>query len=90
MPGDLAEQTVMAVGMSFYIGVSLSAPFYVMSLVLNVGLGLSNRMMPTLPVFFVAAPVLIGAGLFVLLMAAPAMYQTYLDSFADWLGRLSF
>jgi len=90
MPGDLAEQTVRAAGMSLYLGVSLAAPFYAMGLVLNVGLGLANRMMPTLPVFFVAAPVLIASGLFVLVMAAPFMLRGFLEHFADWLGLLSF
>ncbi|WP_212522780.1 flagellar biosynthetic protein FliR [Actibacterium sp. MT2.3-13A] len=90
MPGDLAEQTVRAAGMSLYLGLSLSAPFYVMGLVLNVGLGLANRMMPTLPVFFVAAPVLIAAGLFVLVVAAPFLLRGFLDAFADWLGLLAF
>ena len=63
MPGDLAQQIVKAVGASFYIGFALTVPFHVMGLVLNLGMGLANRMMPTLPVFFVATPVLIGAGL---------------------------
>jgi flagellar biosynthetic protein FliR len=90
MPGDLAHEIVRAVSMSVYIGLSITAPFYVMGVVLNVGLGLSNRMMPTLPVFFVAAPVLIAAGLFVLVVAAPAMLRGFLTSFEDWLGHLVF
>ncbi|MGR3756828.1 MAG: flagellar biosynthetic protein FliR [Tranquillimonas sp.] len=85
MPGDLAQQTVRAASASFYIGLSMSAPFYVMGLVLNMGMGLANRMMPTLPVFFVAAPVLIAAGIVVLLAAAPSMLQVFLAQFGDWL-----
>jgi flagellar biosynthesis protein FliR len=90
MAGDLAQQIVRAASQSFYIGTMIAAPFYVMGLVLNVGLGLANRMMPTLPVFFVAAPLLIVAGLFVLVMAAPAMLRTWLSVFGDWLGLLTF
>lgn len=90
MPGDLAWQTVEAAGASFYIGISIAAPFYVMGLVLNVGMGLANRMMPNLPVFFVAAPVLIAAGFVVLIAAAPAMLRGFLDPFADWLGTFRF
>ncbi len=90
MPGDLAEQTVKAVGASFYIGFSLTVPFHVMGLVLNLGMGLANRMMPALPVFFVATPVLIAAGLFVLIVAAPAMLDGFIQHFAAWLGTLTF
>ncbi|MHA6345266.1 flagellar biosynthetic protein FliR [Roseivivax sp. CAU 1761] len=90
MPGDLAEQIARAGAMSFYVGVSVAAPFYVMGLVLHVGLGLANRLMPTLPVFFVATPVLLAAGLTVLVMAAPSILTGFLTVFADWLGTLRF
>jgi flagellar biosynthetic protein FliR len=90
MPGDLAEQIARAVASSFWIGVSITAPFYVMGLLLNLGLGLANKMMPTLPVFFVAVPVLIAAGLLVLALSGPALFSGFLDAFAEWLGRLTF
>jgi len=90
MPGDLAQQIVKAVGASFYIGFALTVPFHVMGLVLNLGMGLANRMMPTLPVFFVATPVLIGAGLFVLIIAAPSILDGFLQRFTVWLGTFTF
>jgi flagellar biosynthetic protein FliR len=90
MPGDLAEQIVKAVGASFYIGFALTVPFHVMGLVLNLGMGLANRMMPALPVFFVATPVLIAAGLFVLIVAAPSILDGFLQRFATWLGTFTF
>ena len=86
----LAEQIVKAASHSFYIGTMISAPFFVMGLVLNVGFGLANRMMPTLPVFFVAAPLLIVSGLFVLVVAAPTMLRAWLEDFGLWFGLLSF
>jgi flagellar biosynthetic protein FliR len=90
MPGDLAEQMVRAGQQAFYIGVAIAGPFYVMGVVLNVGLGLTNRMLPSLPVFFVAAPVLIATGLLVLFLAVPAAQRTWITYFAEWLGLLSF
>ncbi|MEC9105371.1 MAG: flagellar biosynthetic protein FliR, partial [Pseudomonadota bacterium] len=75
---------------AFYIGVSVAAPFFVMGVVLNLGLGLTNRMLPSLPVFFVAAPVLIAAGLFVLVLAVPTAVRTFATRFVEWLGLLSF
>ncbi len=90
MPGDLAQQMVAAATTSFYVGVSITAPFYVMSVVLQVGLGLANRLMPTMPVFFVAMPVLLGAGLLVLAVAAPSILTGAHDALAEWLGTLRF
>ncbi|WP_375176169.1 flagellar biosynthetic protein FliR [Pseudooceanicola sp.] len=90
MPGDLAEQMARAGQQAMYIGVAIAGPFYVMGVVLNVGLGLTNRMLPSLPVFFVAAPVLIASGLLVLFLAMPAAQRTWISHFTEWLGLLSF
>ncbi len=84
--GDLASQILKAADKSFYIGLSLTAPFYVMGMVMNTGLGLANRMMASLPVFFVAGPILIGAGLLILAVSGPSMVQGFQDFFAAWLG----
>jgi len=90
MLGDLAGQILKAADKSFYIGLSLTAPFYVMGMVLNTGLGLANRMMSTLPVFFVAGPILIFAGFYILAVSGPYMVRGFQDTFTTWLGNLSF
>ncbi|MCE0503869.1 MULTISPECIES: flagellar biosynthetic protein FliR [unclassified Roseivivax] len=90
MPGDMAEQMIGAAKASFYVGLSVVAPFYVLSVVLQVGLGLANRLMPTLPVFFVGMPVLLGAGLLVTAVAVPSLLSGVVGALADWLGMLRF
>ena len=90
MPGDLAQQIVRAASRSFYVGTMIAAPFFVMGVVLNVGFGLANRMMPTLPVFFVAAPLLMLSGIFVLVVSSPVLIRTWLMEFSEWIGRLVY
>ena len=89
-PSDMAEQISKAAAKSFYIGAAITAPFYLMGLLTNLGLGLANRMMPTLPVFFVAVPILLFLGLLVLAISAPWSFYGFLDAFSEWLGLLSF
>ncbi|MFD1342012.1 flagellar biosynthetic protein FliR [Litorisediminicola beolgyonensis] len=90
MPYDLADQIIRAAAMSLYLGVTLAAPFYVLQLVMNTGLGLANRLMATLPVFFVATPLLLGAGLAVMSIALPSVIAGFLAAFTGWLGTLAF
>lgn len=87
---DFASQIVRAAQHSIYIGTAIAAPFFVMSVVLNVGLGLANRMMPQLPVFLVGAPMLIAVGFFILLIALPSMMQFFVNDLANWLGDFQF
>lgn len=90
MPGDLAEQMVRAGARSLYIGTAVAAPFFVMGVVLNLGMGLANRMMPQLPVFFVAAAILIAVGLLILAVAMPSIMEYLVTQIADWFGTFRF
>jgi flagellar biosynthetic protein FliR len=82
---DLADQILRVASASLYIGTAIAAPFFVMGVILNLGMGLANRMMPQLPVFFVAASLLIGAGLLILAIALPAMLDYFLVRFQEWI-----
>ncbi len=90
MFGDLAEEMVHAASRSLYIGASIAAPFFVMGVILNLGMGLANRMMPQLPVFFVAASILIAVGLYILGVAVPSMIEFFLADFVQWIGTFRF
>ena len=90
MLSDLTDQFARAVQVSLYLGLSIAAPFYVTGLVLNVGMGLANRMMASLQVFFIAQPLLIGLGLALMVVAIPTMMRGFLVPFADWLSTYRF
>lgn len=90
MLADLTDQFARATQVSLYLGLSIAAPFYVAGLVLNVGMGLANRMMASLQVFFIAQPLLIAAGLALMVLAVPTMMRGFLEPFANWLTTYGF
>lgn len=83
---DFAELVLDFVAASFLLGVQISAPFIVFGIVFNVGLGLIARLMPQLPVFFVALPMSIFFGFAILLIALPAMMMWFLQVFEQRLS----
>jgi flagellar biosynthesis protein FliR len=83
MTEDFAMGVTRAVAQSFALGVQLSAPFLVLGIVLNVGLGLISRLIPTLQIFFVAMPIGILLS-FILLLA---VFGLMLSVFADTLAQ---
>lgn len=86
MLDDMTDMLLKMASHSFYVGTAIAAPFFVMGVVLNLGMGLANRMMPQLPVFFVAAPLLIGAGLLVLSFSMPALLDYFIEQLGEWLN----
>lgn len=86
--GDLAGQIARLATRSLYIAALIGAPFFVLAILLNLGLGLANRVMQGMPVFFVAGPAMIFLGLGLLLLAAPAMLMQFSAIFADFFTTL--
>jgi flagellar biosynthesis protein FliR len=87
---DMAETMSRALAASFDAAMRLSAPFLILGFVFNIGLGLANRMMQQLPVFFVGLPVSLAGGLLVLSLAMPALLLGFAEEFEALLANLVF
>jgi len=85
----LAEITAEAVTLAFRMAAQFAAPFLVLGLLYNVGLGLINRAMPAFAVFFIGLPVSILGGLVVLSITVGAILTGFLALYGDWLARFS-
>lgn len=84
--GVLAQDFSVLVAATFRLGVGLAAPFLAFAMLFNVALGLVNRAMPALPVFFVGTPALLLGGLAVLAVTSVAMLTAFSAGLAGWLG----
>lgn len=80
--GQLAIQTM---GRSFALGLQLSAPVLVFSLVFTIATGLIGRVMPQFQVFFVAAPLQVLLGLSVFALSIGVIGTVWIDRYRDLL-----
>src|SRR5271154_6035056 len=87
--GDAAALVTRTVSGAFRIGIQLSAPFLVLGLLFNIGLGVLSRLMPQMQVFFVALPLSILLGLLFLLLLLGAMMGFFLDYVGGGLHALT-
>jgi len=74
------------VGKYFALAVQLAAPFFVISFLYNVALGVINRAMPQLMVAFVGAPAITFGALVLLLLAAPTGLVIWWSAFSGLLN----
>jgi len=77
--GDASDVISQTVSGSFWVGFRMAAPLVVVSLLFFLAMGLINRLMPQLPVFFIGQPVQIFVGMVVFLL-------TLMTAFGVWLG----
>jgi flagellar biosynthetic protein FliR len=81
--GDMSEFFSHAINDTFTVGMKLAAPFLLVSVVLQSSLGLLNKLMPQLPVFFVAMPVQVGLAFVLLMLAIPSMMMVFANYFEN-------
>ncbi|CAO3438810.1 flagellar biosynthetic protein FliR [Azospirillum doebereinerae] len=84
--GPLAGRFAQLIATTFRMAVGLAAPFILYGLVFNVALGLVNRVMPAMPVYFVGTPILLMAGLGLFMMTAGAMLTGFVAALGGWLS----
>ncbi|MCX7338742.1 MAG: flagellar biosynthetic protein FliR [Alphaproteobacteria bacterium] len=83
MIGDMAHTLVHIMGRVFVIAVQFSSPFLLVGIILQLAFGLLNRLVPQMQIFFVAMPLQIGLGLFVLALVISGMLLSFGEQFAN-------
>lgn len=78
---DFAIMVANTVAQSFLIGIQISAPFIAYALILYIGMGLVNRLMPQMQVFFIVMPIQIILALLFFMMTLGAIAFWFLEHF---------
>ena len=85
MVGDMADTVTRTVADAFKLGFQMAAPVIVISLMFYVLLGLLARLMPQMQVFFIAMPLQILMGLFILMVTFSGMMLWFLEQYQEFL-----
>jgi flagellar biosynthesis protein FliR len=73
---------------SFLVVLRLGSPFIAYGLLVNLGIGLVNKLVPQIPVYFISLPFVIAGGLLLLYFGVPTMLSLFADGFVDMtIGR---
>lgn len=79
--GDMADMIAKAVSASFMIGIQISTPFIVVTMLIYVGMGVLSRLMPQVQVFLISLPVQIILSLITLYLVLSVLIHTWLESY---------
>lgn len=83
---DTVTLAIQTVSQSIALGVQLSAPVIVFSLVLNIATGLVGRVMPQFQIFFVATPLSVLLGLSLLALSVSMIGLIWIQRYESFLG----
>lgn len=88
--GDLADLLARLVNEAFGLALRIAAPLLAVSLLMYVGMGVLNRLMPTLQVFFIALPLQMLLAFAVIMLSVAGGLLAFFERFEDSLITLTF
>jgi flagellar biosynthetic protein FliR len=69
---------------TFVIALRIASPFMVFAIIVNMAIGLINRLTPQIPIFFISGPFVIAGGLILFYLISGPMVGVFMTQFADW------
>ncbi|WP_310620247.1 flagellar biosynthetic protein FliR [Flexibacterium corallicola] len=79
------SQLVEKVGQGTFLALRITGPFLIYGIIVNLSLGLTNRLMQQMPVYFVGLPAVVFGGLFVLWLTISEIISLFYQGLGDWL-----
>jgi len=71
---------------SFLLALRITSPFIVYAVIVNFAIGLTNKLTPQIPIYFISLPFLLLGGVLLLYFIAPEVLHLFIDGFATWLA----
>lgn len=78
-------QLVDQISIAFVLALRISSPFILYSVVVNLAVGLTNKLTPQIPVYFLATPFVMLGGLLIMYFAASDYVLLFMEAFSTWL-----
>ena len=73
---------------AFFVALRLAAPFLIYSVVVNFAIGITNKLSPSIPVFFVSLPFVTAGGLVMMAIAIREVMLAFSDAFRQLTGAM--
>jgi flagellar biosynthetic protein FliR len=71
----------------FLLALRIGSPFLIYSIIINFAVGITNKLSPQVPVFFIAMPFVTAGGLLLLAFTVHEFTANFVSAFGVWLAR---
>jgi len=86
IPADgMLREYSKVLSQAFLLALRISSPFLLFGFIVNLAFGFLNRMTPSVPVYFVSTPLLIGLGIYWFYVMADDFFTAFASAFGAWL-----
>lgn len=78
--GEIADQ----LSETFLIALRISSPFLIYAVIANLAIGIANKLVPQISVYFVSLPLILAGGLFILYLNIEELLRLFTAEFGRW------
>lgn len=71
---------------AFFLALRIASPFILFGLIVNLAVGLANKLTPQIQVYFISIPFAVAGGLFLLYFTFKQILELFMAGFASWLA----
>jgi len=76
-----------ATSSAFILALQISSPFIVYTLIINLMVGIANKLVPQIPIYFISMPIVLAGGFFLLYFVIGEALRVFMMGFMGWLAR---
>ena len=88
LAGDMAlGQLLSRLSEAFVVTLRITSPFIVYSVVINMAVGLINKLTPTIPVYFISIPFVMFGGFLLLYLTSDELLTQFMVALSSWLAE---
>ena len=80
-------QITDTLGVAFMLALRIASPFIIYGVVINLATGILNKLVPSIPVYFIAMPFVIMGGLFLWYFTSSEFMRVFIRGFTVWLAN---
>ena len=85
--GDMAlAQVVNRLSEAFVLTLRITSPFIVYSVIVNLAIGLINKLTPTIPVYFISVPFVMFGGFLLLYLTSDELLTQFMIGVSSWVA----
>jgi flagellar biosynthetic protein FliR len=76
-----------ATSSAFILALQISSPFIVYTIIINLMVGIANKLVPQIPIYFISIPLVLAGGFFLLYFMIGEALRVFMMGFMGWLAR---
>jgi flagellar biosynthesis protein FliR len=81
------DQLVGRLSEAFVLTLRIASPFIVYSVVVNLAVGLINKLTPAIPVYFISVPFVLFGGFLLLYLTSDELLTQFMLGVSSWLAE---